>query len=480
MKQKETREVSQTLETLVKKFKAGKIAPHVYSTDGASRDPECSIKGCTWYWSEHLEEKLLRIVKEAARTAAAPFPPTPPRRERNMIEQKEHIGKDGRSHFRVTGGNCACGWTVINEAEWIFHLTRERAIPKEPRIDQDAGEQDGLRPIPLRAPIPQSGGEPVVQINAFWREGVWQIEIDYHKKDSAFVVKDDLETALRAAAESAVENYIFRRDKAGEKLEGPERSCAAANQRSLEPDNEVKPQGAVQAGAQVEGALNPALAAERNQPPDLAERERVDEQGALRAGESFQQRVREWTIACFGQQIADDKVERNHRFLEESLELVQTLGCTQSEAHQLVDYVFYRPQGIPPQECGGVLVTLMALCNANGLTADLCGEIELERVYKKIEQIRAKQAAKPKHSPLSEPLAIPPAGKGDALSKGALDRLSQDITGDECEIEQLTKALEKIAALPLGHHDAKRIALDALEEASLARKAPEGGKGGEK
>ena len=73
MKQKETREVSQTLETLVKKFKAGKIAPHVYSTDGASRDPECSIKGCTWYWSEHLEEKLLRIVKEAARTAAAPF-----------------------------------------------------------------------------------------------------------------------------------------------------------------------------------------------------------------------------------------------------------------------------------------------------------------------------------------------------------------------------------------------------------------------
>jgi len=119
--------------------------------------------------------------------------------------------------------------------------------------------------------------------------------------------------------------------------------------------------------------------------------------------EPFQKRVRQWTLDCFGQAIADDKVERNHRFLEESLELVQTLGCTPSEAHQLVDYVFGRPQGVALQECGGVLVTLMALCNANGLTADLCGEIELKRVYKKIEQIRAKQAAKPKHSPLSEP-----------------------------------------------------------------------------
>jgi hypothetical protein len=135
----------------------------------------------------------------------------------------------------------------------------------------------------------------------------------------------------------------------------------------------------------------------------------ASDSGSGQASGTFQERVRQWTLACFGQAIADDKVERNHRFLEESLELVQTLGCTRSEAHQLVDYVFSRPQGVPPQECGGVLVTLMALCNANGLTAELCGEIELERVYAKIEQIRAKQAAKPKHSPLPEPLSSAPA-----------------------------------------------------------------------
>ena len=119
------------------------------------------------------------------------------------------------------------------------------------------------------------------------------------------------------------------------------------------------------------------------------------------AGKSFQQRVREWTLACFGQAIADDKIERNHRFLEESLELVQALGCTRSEAHQLVDYVFSRPTGNAEQECGGVKVTLAALCNANQLEMNKLGERELERVWNKLEQIRAKQAAKPKHSPLS-------------------------------------------------------------------------------
>ena len=60
---------------------------------------------------------------------------------------------------------------------------------------------------------------------------------------------------------------------------------------------------------------------------------------------TYQQRVVEWSMACFSQEICRDRVERNHRFLEEALELVQSLGCTASEAHQLVDYVFSRPVG---------------------------------------------------------------------------------------------------------------------------------------
>lgn len=120
---------------------------------------------------------------------------------------------------------------------------------------------------------------------------------------------------------------------------------------------------------------------------------------------AFQARVDPWLLACFGEQIARDKEERNHRFLEEALELVQACGCSQSEAHQLVDYTFNRPPGEASQEVGGVMVTLAALCLANGLDMHEAGETELARIWTKVETIRAKQAAKPRHSPL--PAASP-------------------------------------------------------------------------
>lgn len=121
--------------------------------------------------------------------------------------------------------------------------------------------------------------------------------------------------------------------------------------------------------------------------------------------QTFQDRVQPWLLACFGEMIAGDREERNHRFLEEALELVQATGCTASEAHQLVDYVFGRDVGDPPQEVGGVMVTLAALCLANGMDMHDAAEVELARIWTKVEAIRAKQAAKPKHSPLPGPSA---------------------------------------------------------------------------
>lgn len=117
---------------------------------------------------------------------------------------------------------------------------------------------------------------------------------------------------------------------------------------------------------------------------------------------SYQARVHQWISHCFGPEIGADKVERNHRFLEEALELVQSGDCTASEAHQLVDYVFARPVGEMFQEVGGVMNTLAALCNTHGVNLDAAAEAELTRVWSKSEQIRAKQAAKPKHSPLPQ------------------------------------------------------------------------------
>ncbi len=116
----------------------------------------------------------------------------------------------------------------------------------------------------------------------------------------------------------------------------------------------------------------------------------------------FQDRVAPWLLACFGPNIARDRTERSHRFIEEALELVQAAGCTASDAHQLVDYVFDRPVGELQQEVGGVMVTLAALCLAHGAEMHAAGETELARIWTKIDVIRAKQAAKPKHSPLPE------------------------------------------------------------------------------
>lgn len=137
---------------------------------------------------------------------------------------------------------------------------------------------------------------------------------------------------------------------------------------------------------------------------------------------TFQERVRPWLLACFGEMIAGDREERNHRFLEEAMELVQATGCTASEAHQLVNYVFARPVGEPPQEVGGVMVTLAALCLANGLDMHAAAEAELARIWTKVEAIRAKQAAKPKHSPLPA-TALPPVNR--ALFDVAAERARQ-------------------------------------------------------
>lgn len=129
---------------------------------------------------------------------------------------------------------------------------------------------------------------------------------------------------------------------------------------------------------------------------------------ALPAGAALQPRVQSWMMACFGPEISADRTERNHRFIEEALELVQACGMDRSEAHQLVDYVYGRPQGDVNQEVGGVMITLAALCLANGFDMHAAGETELARIWTKIDKIRAKQAAKPKHSPLPE--AAPPTG----------------------------------------------------------------------
>lgn len=117
---------------------------------------------------------------------------------------------------------------------------------------------------------------------------------------------------------------------------------------------------------------------------------------------SFQERVENWLKACFPITVRSNRAERTHRFLEEALELAQANSCSREDALALVDYVYGRSIGIPELEVGGVMVTLAALCSASEINMDEAGEGELKRNWRRIETIRAKQAAKPHGSPLPQ------------------------------------------------------------------------------
>ena len=137
-------------------------------------------------------------------------------------------------------------------------------------------------------------------------------------------------------------------------------------------------------------------------PASKVQADHIADEREMVAVRPFQERVQPWMLECFGSVIAADTVERNHRFFEEAAELVQSCGMTASEAHQLVDYTWSRPVGERSQEVGGVMVTLAALCLANFLDMHEAGETELARITRPdmVIRIRAKQASKPKHSPL--------------------------------------------------------------------------------
>lgn len=109
---------------------------------------------------------------------------------------------------------------------------------------------------------------------------------------------------------------------------------------------------------------------------------------------SFMSRCLQWAVECFDTDIVFNKQERNCRFLEESLELVQSLGLPKDKAIKLVDYVYSRLVGESLQETGGVQLTLNILCAINRIDLESCGKAELKRAWSIIDKVRAKQLTK--------------------------------------------------------------------------------------
>lgn len=110
-----------------------------------------------------------------------------------------------------------------------------------------------------------------------------------------------------------------------------------------------------------------------------------------------QDMVAAWVEKCFGEPPLPSNIgERRKRFLEEALELVQSVGMTKEEAIQLVDYVFSRPvEDDPRKEFGGTVTTVMALAQSAGYDLATAVNDEFDRMTANIDKIRAKQQAKP-------------------------------------------------------------------------------------
>lgn len=114
--------------------------------------------------------------------------------------------------------------------------------------------------------------------------------------------------------------------------------------------------------------------------------------------ETYEQKCGRWARVTLGEDDATNMDERCKRFLEESLELVQSLGMLKTEMLALVNYVCNRPPGDTRQEVGGVMVTLGALCAAveQPIDLELEAAIELQRCWDHSAEIAEKQKHKPK------------------------------------------------------------------------------------
>lgn len=96
--------------------------------------------------------------------------------------------------------------------------------------------------------------------------------------------------------------------------------------------------------------------------------------------EDRQDIVAAWCAAAFGKEQATSLPQRGLRLLEEAVEAAQAAGVPLDKAQHVVSYVYGRPVGDLPQELGGVGVTLLALAEAAGYSADGEESREVSRV----------------------------------------------------------------------------------------------------
>lgn len=108
---------------------------------------------------------------------------------------------------------------------------------------------------------------------------------------------------------------------------------------------------------------------------------------------ALQARLSVWLGAAFGGRFLSPQ-DRALRALEEAVELAQAVGISQDIAEAMTDHVYARPPGDPRQELAGLLNTVLLTATALDLDALTEGDIELQRAWARMDEIRAKQPEK--------------------------------------------------------------------------------------
>lgn len=106
----------------------------------------------------------------------------------------------------------------------------------------------------------------------------------------------------------------------------------------------------------------------------------------------WQGMIGKWVRKTFGDKSMQTR-ERNLRFIEEAIELVQSHNITKDDINKVMDRVYNKPPGNSVQEVGGVMITLLALADCQRYDIQECMVREWERIREPDDLLKAKLKA---------------------------------------------------------------------------------------
>lgn len=110
----------------------------------------------------------------------------------------------------------------------------------------------------------------------------------------------------------------------------------------------------------------------------------------------IQYRVNGWLRACVGDEVTNDLTERNNRFAEEAIELLQACGYSYAQLVAMADHVYAKEAETDiAKEAADVLICLAPLATARNIELGEAVSGRIDENWDRINLIREKNRNKP-------------------------------------------------------------------------------------